>query len=137
MNAVPPDELPILYFDGMCGFCNGTVNFLLDRDRQGKLRYAPLQGETAKQRLPPEYTKNLNSIVLAVDGRNYQKTSATIRILWLLGGVWSVLGTALWLIPKPIRDLGYSVVARNRYRFAGRLEACRMPRPGEETRFLP
>jgi len=127
----------IVYFDGFCGFCNGTVNFLLDRDRRKSLRFAPLQGETAQQRLRPEEIGDLSSIVVSADGKNYRKSSASVRILWKMGGLWSVLGTLLWVIPRPIRDLGYGVVSRYRYAIGGRTEACRMPRDGEQERFLP
>ncbi|HWL10651.1 MAG TPA: DCC1-like thiol-disulfide oxidoreductase family protein [Planctomicrobium sp.] len=137
MTPAPAPDKAIIYFDGYCGFCNGVVNYFLDHDPQGKLLFAPLQGETARQFLSERERGDLTSIVVTVNGKNYRKSAATVRILWQLGGIWGRLGTLLWLIPLPIRDLGYIIVARLRYRIAGRLEACRMPREGEQERFLP
>lgn len=126
-----------VYYDGVCGFCNGVVNTLLDLDRQGKLKFAPLQGETAKENLPKEWTENADSIVVTSNGVNYRKSAGVVQILRDLGGLCGVAGWTLWAIPGPIRDLGYEVIARTRYRLFGKLEACRMPRPGEQDRFLP
>ncbi|SFI90007.1 thiol-disulfide oxidoreductase DCC family protein [Planctomicrobium piriforme] len=131
------NDRPIVYFDGVCGFCNAAVNVLLDIDKKERLLFAPLQGETAQAHLPKEDILQMNSLVVSVDGKNYRHSAATIRILWALGGFCSVLGSLLWLIPLPIRNAAYRLVARNRYRFFGKRDACRMPRPGEQARFLP
>lgn len=128
---------PVVFFDGVCGLCNASVDFILARDRRGKFLFAPLQGETAKQRLPEEFTADLDSIVLQANGKNYRHSSAVARVLLKLGGVWSVLGALLWLIPWPLRHAGYKIVAANRYRWFGRKDSCRMPTPEERARFLP
>lgn len=127
----------VVYFDGVCGFCNATVNFLMRLDRRGKLRFAPLQGETAQERLSPQDLENLNTIIVSRGDRNYRRSAAVVRILWELGGLWSILGTCLWLIPLPLRDLGYKIFAGNRYRILGKREACRLPLPEERDRILP
>ena len=127
---------PVVFFDGVCGFCNHTVNWILRRDADGKFLMAPLQGNHAQQLVPPEIRENLSSVVLLIDGHCYLRSTAVCRILMLLGGVWRLLGILLWLIPAPIRDLGYRLVARFRYRLFGRREACRMPTPSERSRFL-
>jgi len=127
----------IVYFDGVCGFCNASVNFLMRHDPHGKLVFAPLQGETARERLPPEDLANLNSMVVSVGEETYRRSAGVVRVLWGLGGIWGLLGTLLWLIPLPIREGGYRVFARNRYRFFGKHESCRLPLPEERERILP
>jgi len=131
------DPALIIYFDGICGFCNAAINFLMKLDAGGKLVYAPLQGETAQRFLPLSDVKNLKTLIVTLDGQIYRRSAAVVRILWQLGGYWSVLGTFLWIIPAPLRDLGYRLFARFRYRLFGTLDACRMPQPGERDRFLP
>ncbi|HUQ68246.1 MAG TPA: DCC1-like thiol-disulfide oxidoreductase family protein [Planctomycetaceae bacterium] len=130
-------QRPIVFFDGVCGLCNFWVDFLISRDPDGRLAFAPLQGETARQLLSESDRQSLHSLVLWTQPWAYRKSAAVVRIAWQLGGVWSVLGTMLWLVPLPIRNLGYDVVARNRYRLFGKKETCRMPTPAERTRLLP
>ena len=130
-------DRPVVYFDGVCGLCNASVDFFMKRDRAGIFLFAPLQGETAKARLDPRDTQNLGSVALQVGGKTYRHSSAVSRMLWRLGGFWSFVGAMLWLIPWPIRHLGYKLVARFRYRLFGKKESCRMPTPQERGRFLP
>jgi predicted DCC family thiol-disulfide oxidoreductase YuxK len=127
----------ILFFDGVCGLCNKAVDFVLVRDRQGSIKFAPLQGDTARQLLSPRDLEKLDTMILWVEGRAYRKSAAAVRILWRLSPGWQVLGTLLWLIPLPVRNLGYSLVARNRYRIFGKRETCRFPTAEEKLRFLP
>lgn len=127
----------ILFFDGVCGLCNWSIDFVLARDRRGDFQFAPLQGETAQSLLEPADTADLNTVVLWVNGRAYRKSAAVVRVLWQLDPVWKCAGTLLWLIPLPIRNLGYTLVARNRYRMFGKKDTCRLPTPQERARFLP
>ena len=140
-SAGPGDDRaagrPILFFDGVCGLCNRSVDFALARDRRQRLLFAPLQGETARERLDQSDVASLQTVVLADARGVHRRSSAVVRVLWLLGGLWCVVGTLLWLIPRPLRDLGYKLVARYRYRWFGRKETCRMPTPAERARFLP
>ena len=128
---------PLLFFDGVCGLCNSVVDFVLRQDAAGRFRFAPLQGQTAQKFLTPEEIAQLSTVVLQVGDRQYRKSAAVVRILWCLGGLWTAAGTLLWLIPAPLRDLGYVLVARWRYRLFGRKETCRMPTPEERDRILP
>jgi predicted DCC family thiol-disulfide oxidoreductase YuxK len=134
----------VLFFDGVCGLCNRSVDFLLSRDRRGAIRFAPLQGETAKRVLSAEWLVNnsenqtFDTIVwLDSSGREFVRSAATVRVLWRLGGVWWLIGWSLWLIPRPLRDIGYRLVAANRFRWFGKKETCRLPAPTERERFLP
>jgi predicted DCC family thiol-disulfide oxidoreductase YuxK len=130
-------EQPILFFDGMCGLCNSSVDFVMKRDTRDVFRYAPLQGETAAEHLSQSDREDLDSVVLKTRDGLYRHSSAIVRILWKLPGVWPVLGTLLWVIPRPLRNFGYRVVAKNRYRFFGKKETCRLPKPEEIGRLLP
>lgn len=127
---------PIVFFDGVCGLCNASVDRVLRWDRRGVFRLAPLQGETARQLLLPDDSQQLGSVVLRADGQTYRKSAAIVRILWRLGTACQIAGTLLWLIPRPIRDLGYMIISRNRYRWFGKKETCRMPTVQERARFL-
>lgn len=126
----------VVFFDGVCGMCNKTVNFLMARDCAEKLKFAPLQGSTATEFVPTEIREHLNTFVFLQSGKLHLRTAALIRILWVLGGVWGVLGSLLWLVPSPLRNLGYRFVARIRYRLYGKSESCRLPTPAERNRFL-
>ncbi len=129
-----PDR--IVLFDGVCGFCNHTVDFLLRRDRRGLFRFAPLQGPTAAGLIPVDVRGRLDTMAYYRQGEVFYRTAAVVRILQDLGGVWSGLGTALWLIPGPLRDIGYRCVSAVRYRLFGKYESCRMPTAEERERFL-
>jgi predicted DCC family thiol-disulfide oxidoreductase YuxK len=129
-------ERPIVFFDGVCGLCNHFVSFILSRDRRGVFLLAPLQGTTAADRLDLPAGSAIDSVVLLDDERTYQKSSAVVRILWQLGIGWRILAALLWLVPLPLRNVGYVIVARLRYRLFGKKEVCRMPTPQERERFL-
>jgi len=127
---------PILFFDGVCGLCSHSVDFVMLRDREQKFRFTPLQGTAAEQFLTESDRKNLGSMVLLWQGKLYRKSAAVVRVLWQLPQPWRFLGSLLWLIPLPLRNLGYSTVARSRYRLFGKKESCRLPTPAERNRFL-
>lgn len=136
-HAVGPGEAPVIFFDGVCGLCNHWVDFVLARDRRGAFRFGPLQGETARAwlNLPPDAA--LDSITLVDRAGIHRKSSAVSRILVGLGGLWVLCGWLLWLIPRPLRDWGYDFIARQRYRWFGKKESCRLPSPAERARFVP
>jgi len=132
-SALPP----VIFFDGVCGLCNRFVDFVLRRRRGREFRFSPLQGETARQWLAGNEWATLNSIVLLDEMGEHRQSTAVVRILRRLGGVWNVAGMLLWLIPRPLRDLGYRAVAASRYRLFGRKETCRLPSEKEKDCFLP
>ncbi len=135
-TSATTEHSSIVFFDGVCGLCNHTIDFLMKRDRRGVLKFAPLQGNTAAEIVPEDVRKNLNTFVFADAGRLFYRSGALARILTRIGGVWWLAGTLLWLIPWPIRDLCYRVVSKLRYRLFGRKESCRLPTPEERGRFL-
>ncbi|MBD3675875.1 MAG: DUF393 domain-containing protein [Planctomycetaceae bacterium] len=127
---------PILYFDGVCGLCNRSVDFIIKRDANRDFRFAPLQGETAKSELSTTDIENFNTLILQTESRLYRRSAAVVRILWRLGGAWALLGVILWLIPLPLRNLGYRLVSMSRYSLFGKKESCRIPAPEERDQFL-
>ena len=131
-------DVDIVLYDGSCGLCHGGVRWLVARDAPGRLRYAPLQGETtAELRVRhPEIPESLDSMLLVADGRVYRESAAAVRIAARLPWPWRSLAV-FWLVPKPLRDLGYRFVAATRYRLFGRADVCQLPAPGERARFLP
>lgn len=129
-------DLPVLYFDGVCGLCNRTVDFVLRYDRRGAIRFAPLQGRSAAEHLTISDVRQLGSVVFSCNDRLWRRSSAIVRLLRAMGGCWPCLGWLLWLIPRPLRDLAYLLIASNRYRLFGKKETCRLPTPAERARFL-
>jgi predicted DCC family thiol-disulfide oxidoreductase YuxK len=133
---------PVLLYDGLCGFCDATVQFVLARDRTGAIRFAPLQGEFAAAffQRHPELRKIDSLILVETDEpcaeRVYARSEAVVRIGEHIGGGWRA---ARWLriVPRPIRDFGYDMFARIRYRVFGKYDACPIPSPEVRARFLP
>lgn len=130
-----PDEPLVVLFDGVCGLCNSSVDFIMAEDRDRIFRFAPLQGESAR-RLAPDYDVNqMDSVALRDEDGLHMRSAAILHIGVRLGGLWrlALLG---FLIPAPLRDVVYDWVARNRYRWFGKKESCRMPTPEERSLFL-
>lgn len=134
-TSAPSDD-SIVFFDGVCGFCNRSVNALMNRDRHRRLRFAPLQGTTAQRLLAPEFTSQLDTLVYVKKGQTYTRSTAVVQILWTIGGISAVAAVLLWLIPKPLRNLGYRGFARVRYRLFGKHESCRLPTAEERGLIL-
>lgn len=124
---------PILFFDGVCSLCNRSVDWVIRRDRQRVFRFASLRGETAK-RLVPDAAKDLNSFVIWQNGVAWKRSDAVIRVLI---GLRAPGAKILGLVPRPLRDFVYALVAKNRYRWFGKHESCRLPTADERSRFLP
>ena len=127
---------PVLFYDGECGLCSRSVDFVLRRDQKARFQFAPLQGETAAKFLSADEIQSLSSVILrTVDGQLHRRSSAVVAVFRELGGWWNVPSWILRIIPRPIRDLGYAMVARFRYQIFGRAR-CRIPTPEERSRFL-
>ncbi|MDG2247256.1 MAG: DCC1-like thiol-disulfide oxidoreductase family protein [Flavobacteriales bacterium] len=130
-----PAAQRIVFFDGVCSICNSTVDFLMNEDEEGVLKFASLQGETAKQHAEVPQEETPGSIIYFREGTIHSKSSAVLLILKDLGGLWRVL-SFLRIIPKPIRNAVYDLIARNRYKWFGKKETCRMPTAEERGRLL-
>lgn len=130
---------PVVLFDGVCNFCNGAVQFIVDHERDRTLRFASLQSDVAKDLLanaglaPPE--GDPETIVLVEGDRALTHSSAALAIARRLRAPWSWLAV-LVLVPRPVRDFFYRWFARNRYRWFGKTDQCRVPTPELRARFL-
>lgn len=122
----------IVIFDGVCGFCNQSVNLLMRLDKEKIFKYTSLQGEYVKKL---KISQDLDSIVFYDEGELYYKSTAVLKILQKLGGAWVGVG-AFFIVPRFIRDFVYDVIAKYRYHIFGKLESCRMPSEEEKELFI-
>jgi predicted DCC family thiol-disulfide oxidoreductase YuxK len=126
----------IILFDGVCNFCDSSVQFIIKRDPNGYFQFAPLQGETGKKLLKEfGLIENLDSIVYIEDDRFYKKSVAALKICKNLEGVWRLF-VIFKIIPTPIRDFFYDIVAKKRYKWFGKKDSCMIPSPEIRNRFL-
>ena len=132
----------IILFDGVCNLCNGFVQFVIEHDPAGQFQFTALQSETGRNLLRqhglavPTAGTDLDSVRLLEDGKLYSHSTAVLRIARRLGGIWGLLAAPGWLLPRTLRDAAYCFVARHRYRWFGRQEACWLPTPELRARFL-
>ena len=126
----------IVLFDGVCNFCNGAVNFIINRDHANRFKFAPLQSELGLElRAKYRIDDKVDSIILVEDDRAFMHSTAGLRIAKKLGGIYS-LAYILIIIPAFIRDFVYKTFAKYRYRLFGRKDVCMMPTPAVRERFL-
>lgn len=127
----------IIVFDGHCVLCNGSVQFLLKHDKRRVFRFATVQSEAGAALLAAAglRAEGLETFI-AVDGeRTWQRSAALFRVADRLGFPWK-LAWMFWIVPAPLRDVLYRWIARNRYRFFGRRDACLLPSAVDRDRFL-
>ena len=131
------NQSPVLLFDGVCNLCNGIVQFTIKRDPQGKFKFASLQSESG-QALLKKFglpANDFDSFVF-ISGDNYfLKSSAGLRVLKELGGFWKLFYVFI-LVPRPVRDFVYNLIAKTRYKIFGKRDSCMVPAPGLKQRFL-
>lgn len=125
----------VVLFDGVCNLCNGTVQWLIKRDKKNKLKYSALQGRFAAETITDGRLKQTDSIVFFHLGRFYVKSTGVLTILKVLGWPWNSLYIFI-VVPRFIRDAVYDFVAANRYKWFGKREACLLPTPELKERFL-
>lgn len=133
---------PIILYDGLCGLCNRFNQFVLRRDRKDSFRFAPLQTPFASGVLTRHGAdpRKLDAIYIVLDHDQpteclLSKSQAILFTLQKLGGLWLVL-SASRVLPKSIRDIGYDLVARNRYRIFGKYETCLVPQEQYRQKFI-
>ena len=127
---------PILFYDGVCNLCNGTVRFVLKRDSKQIFRFAALQSDYARSTLARlDVTPELDTIYLLKGGMLYDRSGAALRIARQLRFPWPMM-TVFLIVPKPLRDAVYNWVGRNRYRWFGRTDTCQIPDVDARNRFL-
>ena len=131
------NEKGIVLFDGVCHLCDGAVRFILKRERAAELKFAPLQSDSGKSLLekygyPSAY---LDGLILIENNRAHDRSSACLRIAGKLNFPWRLLFPLL-IIPKPLRDFIYGIIAAVRYRWFGKKESCCLPTGQDQARFL-
>ena len=141
-----PISTALMLYDGLCGFCNWTVRWVIERDRHDRFRFAPQQSAIAEAVLARHgvdrqamLAANSVYLVLGYDLPGEQllcRSDVTVQILRLLGGGWELLGRLLGAVPRFLRDAGYTLIARIRFRLAGRYDSCPIPSAAERMKFL-
>ena len=134
------DSAAVIFFDGHCGLCHRWVKFVIPRDRRGRFRFSPLQGETLTRRLDAGTVAALpdSVVLLEPDGTLRMRTDAVLAIFCDLGPGWRMLARLGRWVPRPIRDVLYDGVAAVRHRvFAPPAETCPLMPPELRCRFLP
>ncbi len=131
----------VIFFDGVCNLCNALIDFVSQSEKKSPIFMASLQGETAglyqlKNQLPVRQGPDFQTIYVVQSGKIFEKSDAIIVILKNLKKL-SWLGTALKVLPRPLRDLSYNFVAKNRYLIFGKRKSCRIPTADERHFFLP
>lgn len=144
VSEAPPTaaDAPIVLYDGVCGLCNRLNRFVLARDHAGRFRFAALQSPLAGAilRRHARDPRDLDTVYLVLrhgqpGERLLERSDAVLWILGELGGGWRMAG-ALRVVPRVLRDAGYDLVARTRYRLFGRHDACPLQDPRHRARFL-
>jgi predicted DCC family thiol-disulfide oxidoreductase YuxK len=132
---------PVLLYDGLCGFCDGTVQLILRHDRRGTLRFATLQGEFAREVIArhPELAAVDSLVLVDRDGAGrenvYVRSEGALYVARYLGGAWHV-ARVIAVVPRFLRDWAYDAFARMRYRVFGRYDSCPIPTPEQRARFI-
>jgi predicted DCC family thiol-disulfide oxidoreductase YuxK len=132
---------PVLLYDGVCGFCNANVQMIIRHDHKGALRFAALQSDYGKAVIARHAElKNVDSMVLiertpeGSEKVSYRSTGA-LRMAAYLGGRWKLFLIG-YIIPRPVRDFIYDLIARYRYKLFGKYDTCAIPSPEVRSRFL-
>lgn len=126
------ENAPIIFYDGLCGLCDKSVQLVLKHDKKQLFKFATLQGNLAKQTLP-HLTED--SFVLYQNHRIYLRSTAALHVAKQLSGLWPLLFTFI-IVPPFIRDGIYRLIAKNRYKWFGRYDACKIPNAQTRSRFL-
>ena len=127
----------ILLFDGICNLCNSSVQFVLKRDKRQHFIFASLQSDSGQQLLEKFDlpTNDFTSFVLIQNDKYYLKSSAALRVAKELPAGWKFLYIFI-IIPRPIRDFCYNIIAKNRYKIFGKRDTCMIPSQETKKRFL-
>ncbi|PMC40825.1 hypothetical protein CJ195_02745 [Bacillus sp. UMB0899] len=131
-------KTPILLFDGVCQFCDQSVQFIIRHDKNGIIKFAALQSNKGQELLREHQlsTTDLNSLVFIHGDRYFTKSTAVMEICRHLGGEWKIFAVMLRLTPRPVRDTLYDFVAKNRYKWFGQKNQCMIPSKEVRNRFL-
>ena len=127
----------IVIFDGVCNLCARSVQFILRHESEPRFQFSPVQSAAGARLLTAHgySAANVATFVFLSEGKVYTRSTAALRIARHFKGPWQLL-RALWIVPRPLRDLLYDLVARNRYSWFGKADSCLIPTPELSARFL-
>ena len=125
----------IVFFDGVCNLCQGSVRYLIKHDKKGVLKFASIQGNYAKDFVNETEIQSMQSIMFFDGKMLYKKSTAVLKLSSLLGG-WHQLLLLGYILPRFVRDWLYNIISKNRYRWFGKKDQCMLPSKGFENRFL-
>jgi predicted DCC family thiol-disulfide oxidoreductase YuxK len=125
----------IILFDGVCNFCNNSVNFIIGQDKNNYFKFTPLQSEIGQEFVKKFDLHEIDSVILVENDKAYTHSTAALKIAKTLGGIWS-LAYAFIIVPKFIRDFFYKLFAKNRYKLFGKKDECMIPTPKIRAKFL-
>lgn len=136
MGKIDQIAQPVILFDGVCNLCNSSINFVIDRDKQHRFKFASLQSQLGEE-VARSFKGNtsLDSIILYQEGKILHKSDAVLEVARHLGALWPLL-YVFKILPVGFRDWVYGIIAKNRYRWFGKSESCRIPTPELRDRFL-
>lgn len=137
MSVLIPQHKKLILFDGVCNLCNNSVQFVIKKDQQNDYLFAPLQSDIGQQIIKAFNidTAKTDSILLYTNGKLYSKSTAALKVAATLGFPTSILSVFL-IVPAFIRNWVYDFIAKNRYKWYGKKEACMIPTPELKAKFL-
>ncbi|MGB4837683.1 MAG: DCC1-like thiol-disulfide oxidoreductase family protein [Saprospiraceae bacterium] len=123
---------PVLVFDGVCHLCDRSVQFVLKKDNHAKFRFCTLQFANTQL----QFETNVDSVVLLDEGKLYIRSTAILRCMHHLGGIYRLISAMLSVIPTGFADFVYRIIAKNRYRWFGKYDSCMVPDVKWKDRFI-
>jgi predicted DCC family thiol-disulfide oxidoreductase YuxK len=138
-----PRRATVVFYDGVCGLCNRLNRFLLARDLDGRILFAPLQSEVAREVLARHGAdpSGLDTVWVIADWQSSEeralpRSRGVLHALAQLPGKWPFVARVGAAVPRPLAELAYRLVARQRYRLFGKFDSCQLPPPEWRSRFL-
>lgn len=137
MNKKNKPYQNIIIFDGICNFCNSSVNFIINKDHKNIFKFTPMQSKLGQKILAIHNISldNTDTFLLVKNGEAFTKSDAALAITKELKSPWHYL-VILRIIPRPMRDYFYSLIARNRYKWFGKRKHCMIPTTELQNKFL-
>ena len=134
MSDVLTDK--VVLFDGVCNFCDSSVQFIIKHDKSNSLKFASLQSEFGQNLLKQfNHTTALESVIFFENNQIYTKSTAAFHIANYFDGIWKML-TYLRIFPAFLTDFFYDIIAKNRYKWFGKKDSCMIPSPEIRNRFI-
>ena len=128
---------PIIFFDGVCNLCNGSVQFVIEHDPEELFKFASLQSEFAQSILADQNEGiEFDTIILLKDNKIYKEADAALEVLKDIDWKWKWLGKVALVFPRFFRNGVYRIISKNRYKWFGKNESCMIPIPDLKSRFL-